>query len=177
MQHITIGPEDAGCRLDRVVRKRLALLPLAGIYTLIRKGGVRVGGRKTRQDYRLREGEVLEIDVDAAEVAAPRTPEQSLARLRSTSFYKKNFSIIYEDDHLLACNKPPGLVVHPGSGHQRSDTLIELAAAYLLDKSGAAAGEEAALVHRLDRDTSGVILIAKNKRTLRSLHEAFLQHA
>ncbi|MBN1576618.1 MAG: RluA family pseudouridine synthase [Chitinispirillaceae bacterium] len=177
MQQITIGPEDAGCRVDRLLRKRLALLPLAGIYTLIRKGGVRIGSRKTRQDYRLQEGEVLQIDVDQAEIRAPAAPDNALRSLTCTSFFKKNFSIIYEDDHLLACNKPSGLVVHPGSGHTRRDSLIELATAYLLDTNGIAPGDEVALVHRLDRDTSGVILVAKNKRTLRSLHEAFLQHA
>jgi 23S rRNA pseudouridine955/2504/2580 synthase len=177
MQHIIIGPEDAGCRVDRLLRKRLPLLPLSGIYTLIRKGGVRVGGRKVREDCRLREGEVLDVEVDAAEVVAPRAPDASLGRLTGTSFFRKNFSVIYEDAHLLACNKPSGLVVHPGSGHTRCDSLIELATAYLLGKNGITPGDEIALVHRLDRDTSGVILIAKNKRTLRSLHEAFVNRA
>jgi RluA family pseudouridine synthase len=173
MPRFTIGPEEHGCRADRLLRRRLPLLPLAAVYSLIRKGGVRIGGKKIRQDYRLQEGEMLDVSVDAAEVAAPDAPDASLARLTGTSFFRKNFSVIYEDANLLACNKPCGLVVHPGSGHTRGDSLIELAQAYLIDKKGIPPGDEIALVHRLDRDTSGVILIAKNKRTLRVLHEAF----
>jgi 23S rRNA pseudouridine955/2504/2580 synthase len=176
MQQFTMGPEEQGCRVDRLLRRRLALMPLSGVYTLIRKGGVCVNGRRIRQDYRIQEGDVLQVDVDQAEISFSSTPDDTLRSLTKTSFYKKNFSIIYEDEHLLACNKPPGLVVHPGSGHQRRDTLIELALAYLLDKNGIARGDEPALVHRLDRDTSGVILIAKNKRTLRALHHAFAEH-
>ncbi len=174
MQRIHIGPEEAGCRVDRLLRKRLALLPLSGIYRLIRKGGVRINGRKANADYRPAEGEVLEIDVDEAEIIYRQAPDLSLAKLRGTSFFAKNFSIIYEDDHMLACNKTPGLVVHPGTGHTHRDSLIELAVSYLLDKKSIVSGDEAALVHRLDRDTSGVILIAKNKRTLRLLHKSFL---
>ncbi len=173
MQKIHIGAEEQGCRADRVVRKRLPLMPLSAIYMLFRKGKVLAGDRKIRQDYRLCFGEILQIDVSEAEVAIPEAPEASLRQLAGTSFYRKNFSIIYEDDNLLACNKPPGLVVHPGSGHTSHDSLIELAIAYLLTKDGIPEGEEPALVHRLDRDTSGVILISKNKRTVRLLHEAF----
>ncbi len=175
MHQFTIGPEEQGCRVDRVVRKRLTLLPLAGIYKLFRTGRILVGGKKTLPDYRLQEGDLLQIDVEQAEIVTPGPPEASLRRLAGTSFFRKNFSILYEDEHLLACNKPSGLVVHPGSGHTRHDTLIDLATGYLLDKNGIAPGDEVALVHRLDRDTSGVILVAKNKRTLRLLHEAFLQ--
>ena len=174
MPQFTIGPEEHNCRLDRLLRKRLPLLPLAGIYSLIRKGSVRIGGKKTRQDYRLQEGDLLDIEVETAEIATPQAPDDSLARLTGTSFFRKNFVVIYEDNHLLACNKPTGLVVHPGSGHTKHDSLIELATAYLLEKKGIPPGDEVALVHRLDRDTSGVILIAKNKRTLRALHELFV---
>jgi len=76
MQQFTIGSEEHGCRLDRLLRKRLALLPLAGIYTLIRKGGVRVDGKKIKQDYRLREGEQLQIDVDQAEITSAASPRR-----------------------------------------------------------------------------------------------------
>jgi RluA family pseudouridine synthase len=178
MPQFTIGPEENTSRLDRVLRKKLPLLPLAGIYSLIRKGSVRINGKKTKQDYRLQEGDLLDIDIEAAEVAAPGAPDASLAQLAGTSFFRKNFVVIYEDDNLLACNKPSGLVVHPGSGHTIRDTLIDLATAYLLGKKGGIPkGDEVALVHRLDRDTSGVILIAKNKRTLRVLHGAFLDRS
>jgi len=177
MNQFVIGSEEHGCRVDRLLRKRLALMPLATVYMLIRKGKIRIGGKKTRQDYRVQEGEVLEIDVNPAEITAPKTPDVSMGNLVKTSFFKKNFSILFEDNCLIVCNKPAGLVVHPGSGHSRGDSLIELAQAYLIDKTGGSAENEAALVHRLDRDTSGVILIAKNKRTLRTLHEGFVERS
>lgn len=175
MQKIPVGPEEEGSRLDRLLRKRLALLPLSQIYSLIRTGKVRVGGKRCEQNYRLQQGDLLEVAVDAAELTAPNVPEPSRAAIVNTEFFKRNFSTLYEDEYLLACNKPTGLVVHPGTGHTRHDSLIELATGYLLaQKGGIPAGDEPVLVHRLDRDTSGVILIAKNKRTVRQLHELFV---
>ena len=176
-QEIIIGSEEAGCRTDRIVRKRLALMPLSSIYMLFRKGKILIGETRAKQDYRLKAGEVLRIAVNAAEVTPPKAADASLSQLTGTSFFRKNFSVLYEDTDLLACNKPSGLVVHPGSGHTRRDSLIDLATAYLLQKNRTVSGEEIALVHRIDRDTSGVILIAKNKRTLRLLHDQFRERA
>jgi 23S rRNA pseudouridine955/2504/2580 synthase len=174
MISIKAGENEADVRLDRILRKRLPLMSLGAIYSLIRTGGVRVDGRKVRQDYRLRAGDAVEIDAAASELAAPRDDESAaLANLVRTDFFKRNFSILHEDRDLLACNKPAGLVVHPGTGHLRRDTLVDLAAAYLLEKKVVKSADELALVHRLDRDTSGVILIAKSKPALRRLHEAF----
>ena len=178
IQQIPVGAEEDGCRTDRIVRKRLSLMPLSSIYLLFRKGKVLVNGKKAKQDYRLKTGDVLEVGVDAAEITRPPASSgKAPASLVKTSFFRKNFTVIYEDAHLMACNKPTGLVVHPGSGHTRGDSLIELAAAYLDDSGKAVRGEEIALVHRLDRDTSGVILIAKNKRTLRLLHDQFKERS
>lgn len=176
-QEIIISAEEEGCRIDRVVRKRLALMPLSSIYRLFRKGNILIGDKKAKQDDRLEAGDILRIGVAAAELTVPKSPDTTLAHLTATSFFRKNFSILYEDTHLLACNKPAGLVVHPGSGHTRHDSLIELATAYIAGNNRGAPGNEISLVHRLDRDTSGVILIAKNKRTLRLLHEQFRQHS
>jgi RluA family pseudouridine synthase len=173
MISIKIGTEEAGSRLDRIVRKRLSLMSLSEIYSLLRKGGIRVGGKKAKQDQRVIEGDQIDIDVDSSEDVTPAGPDQSLRTIVRTEFFKHKFKIIYEDDDLLACNKPSGLVVHPGTGHLHRDTLIELATGYLLEKGNLKEGEEPALVHRLDRDTSGVILIAKNKRVVRQLNEVF----
>ncbi len=173
MVKIQIGTEESGSRLDRLLRKRFALLTLSEIYALIRKGKVRIDGKRTKQDQRLVEGSLLEIDVDPSEEIKPTGPDTSLKNIVKTDFFRRNFRIIYEDDDLLACNKPPGLVVHPGTGHLHRDTLIELATGYLLNRGCLREGEEPALVHRLDRDTSGVILIAKNKKCVRKLHEIF----
>lgn len=174
MISIQAGENEIGCRLDRVLRKKLPLLSLSRIYSLVRKGGARAGGRKVKQDYRIREGDLIEIDADPSELAASaqkKTPD--LAALAKTDFFKRQFHLLYEDNDLLACNKPAGLVVHPGTGHLRKDTLIDLASAYLLSGKKIKSPEDIALVHRLDRDTSGVILIAKNKPAVRRLQESF----
>ena len=147
-----IGTEDSGSRIDRILRKRLALKSLSEIYSLIRRGGVRIEGKKVRQDRRVLEGDQIEIDVDPAEVSNLSGPDQSLKMVVRTDFFRRNFNIIHEDNDLLACNKPSGLVVHPGTGHLHHDTLIELATGYLLEKGNLREGEEPALVHRLDRD-------------------------
>jgi 23S rRNA pseudouridine955/2504/2580 synthase len=174
MPQFTIGSEEAGCRVDRIARKKLALMPLSSIYALIRKRKIRVNCRKTVQSYHLCEGDVLSIDVDEAEIVQPAVPDSSLANLTRTTFFRNNFRILFEDEDLMSCDKPAGLVVHAGSGHSNRDTLIDLAQAYLLEK-GYTTGPS--LVHRLDRDTSGVILIAKNKRTLRKLHDTFKERS
>lgn len=176
MQQCTIGPEEAGCRADRIIRKKCPLLALSGIYKLFRKGRVRISGKKIGQNYRLNEGEVLEIDVDASEIQDSAVKSDDFSHLIATSFYRKNFHVLYEDANILACDKPAGLVVHPGTGHTKHDTLIDCVTAYLQSKRDRVQGDEFALVHRLDRDTSGVILIAKNKRTLRLIHEYFREH-
>jgi 23S rRNA pseudouridine955/2504/2580 synthase len=173
MISIPVTENEAGCRLDRIVRKRLPLLSLSAIYSLIRKGGVRVSGRKVRQDYRLQKGELLEIAVDLSELAVPVSGENAdFARLVNAVFFKRHFRVLHEDRDFLACNKPVGLVVHPGTGHLRRDTLIDLAVAYLLAGRKIHRRDDIAPAHRLDRDTSGVILIAKNKPALRHIHEA-----
>jgi RluA family pseudouridine synthase len=97
--------------------------------------------------------------------------------LAGTVFFKRNFRVLYEDDNLIACDKPYYLVVHPGTGHLRHDTLIELAQSYLGSADGPGNASEAALAHRLDRDTSGVICIAKDRPTLRLLHRLLRERA
>ncbi|MCL2183734.1 MAG: RluA family pseudouridine synthase [Chitinispirillia bacterium] len=174
MIKLTMGPSEDGSRLDRLLRKRLPLLGLSAIYGLIRKGEVKVNGRKAKQDHRLKEGEVLEINVGESEFESEARPENSLAGLVKTDFFKRNFNILHEDQSILVCNKPAGLVVHSGSGHTHHDNLVDLATGYILSaqKSVPAGTETEApvLMHRLDRDTSGVIMLAKNKGIVRALH-------
>jgi RluA family pseudouridine synthase len=178
MIKLPIGQSENGSRLDRLLRKRLPLLSLSAIYGLIRRGSVRVDGRKTKQDHRLSEGELLEIDVDESEFSERERPQNALIKLTKTEFFKRNFHVLFEDPSILVCNKPAGLVVHPGSGHQHSDNLIDLATAYVLSTYGSRSDhsnnqppDPPVLMHRLDRDTSGVILLAKNTGIVRQLHD------
>jgi len=166
---ITAGPSESGSRLDRFLRKRLPLLGLSQVYGLIRKGAVRIDDKKVKQDHRIKEGELIAIDVNESEFEAEAKPQNAMAKLVKTDFFKRNFKILFEDSSILACDKPAGLVVHPGSGHLGHDNLIDLATAYILSKDSE--GSTPVLMHRLDRDTSGVILLAKNKGVVRLLHD------
>jgi len=175
MISLSITENEANMRLDRLLRKKLPLLSLSRIFSLLRKGGVRLAeGKKLKQDYRVQEGDIIQVDVDPSELAVPDEKQSiDLARLAKTDYFKNRFHVLYEDGDLLACDKPAGLVVHPGTGHLQNDTLIDLATAYLLSGKKIKSQEEISLVHRLDRDTSGVILIAKNKPAVRRLQESF----
>ena len=173
-----IPSDDDGVRFDRILRKKLALMSLSDIYRLIRTGRCRVNGKKSTQDYRVRASDVVELDVDPSELSMSGSvgKEVRSTGLAQTGFYQRNLKIIYEDDDLLACNKPPNLVVHPGTGHSTGDTLIDLVQAYMAAKAQRRESPDPVLVHRIDRDTSGIILIAKNKRVLRFLHTHFREH-
>jgi RluA family pseudouridine synthase len=173
-----IPSDDDGVRFDRILRKKLALMSLSDIYRLIRTGRCRVNGKKSSQEYRVRANDVVELDVDAAEISMSGGVGKEVvqAGLSRTDYYKRNLKIVYEDDDLLACNKPPNLVVHPGTGHSNGDTLIDLVQAYMAAQARDRSTPDPVLVHRIDRDTSGLILIAKNKRVLRFLHTHFREH-
>lgn len=178
MIRLTVGESERGRRLDRILRTRLPLRKLGDIYGMIRRGEVRVDGRKRAVRYRLREGQQLRIALDPAELDAGKgLKAREVGRLRNTAFFRENFRLIFEDEVLLVCDKPTGLVVHSGTGHTDGETLRDLVASYLSDK-GARGGAIAPLpVHRLDRDTSGVILIAKTQPSLRALHDSFRRRA
>ncbi|MFP4014092.1 MAG: RluA family pseudouridine synthase [Chitinispirillaceae bacterium] len=168
----TAGPSEAGSRLDRLLRKRMPLMSLPQIYGLIRRGDVRVNGKKVKQSHRLAEGEHLEIKVEESEFQTEHKTDVSILKLTKTDFFRKNFNILFEDDSILVCNKPAGLVVHSGSGHLSGDNLVDLATAYVLSKKNQTQEQHIpVLMHRLDRDTSGVILLAKHKGVVRQLHD------
>lgn len=171
MVTIIIGPNEANVRLDRLLRKRLPLTSLSEIYRIIRTGRAKVDGRKAKGEARLTEGQSVTVIVNEAESAAVQDTPDAIRNLIHTDYFKRNFNILYEDEVLMVCNKPTHLVVHPGTSHLHHNTLIELAQSYMLNKPHPVAGDEAVLVHRLDRDTSGIILIAKNLRTVRYLNE------
>lgn len=130
---------------------------------MLRRGEVRVDGKRIKQDYRLIEGE--QVRVPPVSVAEPRT---TALPPRDYLFDMVRHAVIYEDRNLIAINKPSGLVVHGGSG--RSYGVIELLR--ILRKDEAASLQ---LVHRLDRETSGVLLVCKNLRYLTALQECFMR--
>jgi len=154
----TICANEAGQRLDHFLASRYPDQSRTFLSTLIGTGHILVAGRPVKAGYRVRAQDTLTL------VFPPPPPTE----LQPEPI---EFPILFEDDHLLVINKPPGLVVHPGSG-QRSGTLVH----GLLHRYLSLPGEDAerpGIVHRLDKDTSGVMLVAKNDHALRTLMAAF----
>ncbi|MEQ1803578.1 MAG: RluA family pseudouridine synthase [Gammaproteobacteria bacterium] len=156
---VTAGEDEAGRRLDNFLMSHLKGVPRAHVYRLIRSGEVRVNSRRVQASYRLISGDEVRVP-PVRQADASNTPPAS--RVRGDWIEAR---ILYEDDDLLVLNKPSGLAVHGGSG-------VSLGAIELLRATrGPRASLE--LVHRLDRDTSGSLLIAKRAGALRALHAQF----
>lgn len=170
MNIIQVGRDLSGIRIDRVLRRELTSCALATIYQMIRTGKIKVNGKRTKQNYRLCEGDSVAIDlkdnVQRSNSGTPLPPP-----IMNTPLFKHAFRLLYEDEVLLVCNKPSGVVVHPGKGHERRNTLIDCASSYIYHTASKKTFSEPHLVHRLDKETSGVILIAKDMQTLRKIHE------
>ncbi len=154
---VTVGPDDAGTRLDAFLAGSVGSRSSA--QGLIEAGLVRVEGQVARKRHLVRAGERIEI--------AAREPEPTPDGPQAP------FALAYEDPHLLVVDKPAGVVVHPARGH-RTGTLAQALAAH-----GAAGGEEGRLgiVHRLDRDTSGLLVVAKSDAVHRALKELIASRA
>jgi len=152
----TISRQEAGQRVDNYLLKALKGVPRSRIYRSVRRGEVRVNGGRISADYRLQPGDQLRLPPVRVSSSKPLSSRQAGApRLEN--------DILYEDDRVLVLNKPSGMAVHGGSGVSFGviETLrLERPAAPYLE-----------LVHRLDRETSGCLLIAKRRSELRLLHE------
>ena len=157
--HEVIVDESAsGQRIDNFLITYLKGVPRTRIYRLLRRGEVRVNRGRVRQHYRLAVGDVIRIPpVRAGEVRPAKTPSE--ARRRDI-----DRAILHEDDRLIVLNKPAGWAVHGGSGLDFG--VIECL------RAARPHARRMELVHRLDRDTSGCLLIAKRRSVLLSLHEA-----
>ena len=151
--HITVSDDEAGQRLDNWLIAELKGVPKSHIYRLIRSGQVRVNGKRADQTYRLQGEDVL------------RLPPVRVAELesRDQSVPAATFPIVFEDDVLLVIDKPAGVAVHGGSGVSFG-VIEQLRAAHPEWKY-------LELVHRLDRETSGLLMLAKKRSALVRLHE------
>lgn len=158
-----ITPDFHDVRLDRFIRKKYREIPLTGIFRLIRKGRVRVNGKKKRPDYRIQENDVVRVNISTSPSAA-----KALVLLSSDQEKQVAKSIVHEDNNIVLCNKPPGLAMHRGSGHEFG--LVELLQSYTKNP-------QFTFVNRIDRATSGLVIGAKNLITARKLSELFRQQA
>ncbi len=155
---VKVSEETVGQRIDNFLIRELAGVPKGRLYKAIRKGEVRVNGGRIRQTYRLAAGD--EVRLPPLRVAAEREPQ-----ITGGLSERLLGSVVFEDKRVLVINKPSGIAVHGGSGI--SAGVIEGLRAARPDLA------ELGLVHRLDRETSGVLVMAKRRSALRSLHAAF----
>jgi 23S rRNA pseudouridine1911/1915/1917 synthase len=154
---LTVEPASAGARLDRWLSERLTDLSRARLQSLIRGGLVRVDGAASKAAHRLRGGERVEIEVPppADETLTPEPVP---------------LSIVYEDPHVLVVDKPAGMVVHPGAGRS-GGTLAAAILAHAPTTAGVGGPRRPGIVHRLDKDTSGLLVVAKTPQAYDDLVE------
>ena len=168
MKEFTIGKNDAGQRLDRWLSKTLPLLPPPLAQKYLRLKRVKVNGKGAKRDYRLIAGDLLQLYINDEFFDRP-TEENAFL-----SVFKPNLNILYEDKNLLLADKRPGLVVHPDES-ERINTLITHIQAYLYQKKEWNPYKEhsftPALCNRIDRNTGGIVIAAKNAETLRIINE------
>jgi 23S rRNA pseudouridine1911/1915/1917 synthase len=157
--NLEVDAEFDQIRLDQFLTKKLDDLSRSKIQAIIRKQLVQVAGHPGKPSQRLSTGQNVVVQLPEAEPDGPIPEEIPL-------------SILYEDDHLVVIDKPPGMVVHPAKGHW-AGTLAAAVAYHFKNLSTLGGVTRPGIVHRLDRDTSGVILIAKNDEAHAKLTEQF----
>ena len=155
VSHVTVGPDGGGQRIDNWLLRELKGVPRSRIYRILRKGEVRVNGKRAKPEYRVVAGDDIRLPPvrTPTEQGPARVPDRALADIES--------SVVFEDKDLLVIAKASGVAVHGGSG--LSFGVIEALRA-------SRPNETLELVHRLDRDTSGLLMVARNRTALRSLH-------
>jgi 23S rRNA pseudouridine1911/1915/1917 synthase len=152
---LAVAAEDAGTRLDKYLAVRLTDLSRTQIQRLVQEGRATAASGPLSASYRVREGETIGLCVPP-----PRPSDLAAEPL--------TLNILYEDDDLLVIDKPAGLVVHPAPGH-RSGTLVNALLHHCRSLSGIGGEERPGIIHRLDKDTSGLLVVAKHDRSHRHL--------
>ncbi|MGV3719628.1 MAG: RluA family pseudouridine synthase [Actinomycetota bacterium] len=158
MSRHAVSDAEVGERLDRALQSLLPDLSRTVVQRLIESGHVRVSGKTQRAGYKLKRGDSLEWEVPPAEPAPDNLQPEAIP-----------LDVVYEDSELIVIDKPKGLVVHPAPGHQ-TGTLVNAVLAHAgEDLTGIGGVERPGIVHRLDKDTSGLMVVAKTERAYHSL--------
>lgn len=157
VRHVTVGDDSDGQRIDNFLNKTLKGAPKSYIYRILRKGEVRVDKKRAKPDFRLSAGQTVRIPPIRLPVKGEEAPVSKQIQTRIEA------SILYENEQLIVVNKPFGVAVHGGSGI--SAGVIEALRANRPD------AKFLELVHRLDKDTSGCLMIAKKRAMLKDLHQ------
>ena len=161
--HFEIGPRFAGKRVDQYLAKKLPELSRSYIQTLVDQGAAQLDGEPAKRSQRLSVGQNLSFHVpetQAYEVAAEEIP----------------LDILFQDEDLVLVNKPTGMVVHPNT-NDHGGTLVNALLFHIDDLSGINGVERPGIVHRIDKDTSGLLVVAKHDRAHRHLSEQFRAHS
>ncbi|MEC7942042.1 MAG: 23S rRNA pseudouridine(955/2504/2580) synthase RluC [Pseudomonadota bacterium] len=161
VQFVDIDEDMAGQRIDNFLRNQLKNIPKSMIYRIVRKGEVRVNKKRIKAEYKLKAGDLVRIPP----VTIEEKVEESVPSTKLNKVSELEQCIIYEDDHMLILNKPSGTAVHGGSGLKFG--AIEALRALRPE------ARFLELVHRIDRDTSGILLVAKKRSALRHLQAQF----
>lgn len=167
MKSFIINKNDAGQRLDKFIAKSVPLLPQTLLYKYVRIKRIKVNGKRGEISTRLNVGDVVDMYIN--DEFFEKSPEKY-------DFLKasKNIDIVYEDDNIILCDKKAGLLCHPDD-HEYVDTLINRIKRYLYEKGEYNPAEESsftpALVNRIDRNTGGIVITAKNAESLRILNQ------
>ncbi len=161
---VIVAGDEGSIRLDRVLAVRLAELSRSRLKALILAGSVRIGNVPNRDPaYHVAAGDTIIIDVPEAVAAEPLAENIAL-------------DVVYEDDDIIVIDKPRGLVVHPAAGHETGTLVNALIAHCGASLSGIGGVKRPGIVHRLDKDTTGLMVAAKNDRAHKSLTEQFADH-
>lgn len=162
VQQVDVGTEEQGQRLDKALGRLLPGVPRSRVFRLIRRGEVRVNGRRASPEQRLAAGDRVRLPPVRLEPAgAPADGAERRTSVPASLMQRVEASILHSDGRLLVLDKPAGIAVHGGSG--LSFGIIEALRA-------SRPNETLELVHRLDRDTSGLLLVARRRSALRTLH-------
>jgi 23S rRNA pseudouridine1911/1915/1917 synthase len=159
MTKLIVPAEQTRQRLDRFLAQALPTFSRARLQTLIRDGFVLLNGKAARPRDPVRTGDIIEL----------REPEIEKVEAQPEQI---KLDVIFEDGDLLVLNKPAGIVMHPGAGHQQH-TLVNALLAHCQNLSGIGGKERPGIVHRLDKETSGALVVAKNDTTHRNLSSQF----
>jgi 23S rRNA pseudouridine1911/1915/1917 synthase len=161
---VTVAGDEGSARLDRVLAVRLQQLSRSRLKALILAGQVTLKTAPIRDPaYHVASGDTITIDVPQAVAAEPSGEDIAL-------------DIVYEDDDIIVIDKPSGLVVHPAAGHETGTLVNALIAHCGISLSGIGGVKRPGIVHRLDKDTTGLMVAAKNDRAHKSLTEQFADH-
>src|SRR6516165_3131232 len=164
VETVTIANDEAGWRLDRVLAAHIAKLSRPHLKTLILGGHVMLAGRTIRDPAAaVKPGDVITVTLPPPEPASPQAETIPL-------------NIVYEDDAIIVIDKPKGLVVHPAAGHAPGTLVNALIAHCGASLSGIGGVKRPGIVHRLDKDTTGLMVVAKNDRAHKSLAAQFADH-